>query len=229
MISLKFRSTISIAIICFVVGFCIAFLFMTNCGHSSKQPAITQAALLKAQADSLHAHYQAAIKKLKTRNEEISTELQSTKAELKAVKAKANSKAAEIKKIITPGYPSKELLKKATAENMPVDTCLQKCDSLAILVNEYIQETEQKDSLYEMQAFQQESLINGKDSVISLFEGENLNLSVMFKQSLSQQSLLEKNNILLRKKMKRQRAAGRWLTLGTAILSAVTTHYLSNR
>ncbi len=229
MISLRLKSSISIALICFVLGCFTAFLLTATCG-SPKQPAITSATLLKAQADSLHTHYQTTIAKLEKNNKELDAELQNTKAELKAAKAKANSKAAEIKKIITPpGYPAKDLLNKPTASLLPVGNDLEKCDSLVMLISEFLQDTEHKDSLYEAQLLQQDNLIAGKDAIIKVQENENLNLSFLLKQSLTQQTLLEKDNLKLHKKMKRQRSACKWLAFGSAVLSGITTHYLFNR
>lgn len=230
MISLRLKSSISIALICFVAGCCTAFLLLANCASPAKQPVISHATLLKAQADSLHAHYQVTITDLEKRNKQLDAELQNTKTELKAAKAKANAKASEIKKLIySPGYPAKELLKKSTTFNPVIDSSLQKCDSLALLVSEYLQESEQKDRLYETQVTQQDSLLSGKDDIIVLQQSENLNLTTLFKLSVTEQKKLEKDNLKLRKKIKRQRSAGKWLALGSAILSGLTTHYLSNR
>ena len=230
MISLRLKSSISIALICFVVGCCTAFLLMSHCGGSSQQPAISSATLLKAQADSLHSHYQATIIELETRNKQLGTELQNTKEALKAAKAKADAKAGEIKKMVyPPGYPSKELIKKSAALNTLIDSSLKKCDSLALLVVEYIQDVEQKEVLYETQISWQDSLLSGKDEIITLQQNENLNVSILFKQSLAQQTMLEKSNQKLRKKIKRQRSAGKWLAIGSAVLSGFATHYLSNR
>ncbi|TXJ28230.1 MAG: hypothetical protein E6Q24_05470 [Chitinophagaceae bacterium] len=230
MISLRLKSTLAIALICFALGCCTAFLFTTNCSSPSKLPALTHAALLKQQADSLHAYYQAGIEELEARNKQLTAELQSTKAELKAAKSKANTKAAAIKKIINPpGYPAKELIKKSAASSFSENTELQNCDSLTILVSEFLEEAEQKDSLYDTYILQQDSLLTGKDEVIALQESENRNLSFLFKQSLSQQTILEKDNFSLRKKIKRQRSAGRWLAVGSAIITGIATHYLSNR
>ncbi|MBN8877063.1 MAG: hypothetical protein J0I32_05910 [Sphingobacteriales bacterium] len=230
MISLRLKSSLAIALICFVLGCCTAFLLTTNCSSPSKSPALTHAALLKQQADSLHAHYHASITALEARNKQLTTELQSTKAELKAAKSKTNTKAAAIKKIINPpGYPAKELIKKSSASPVSENPTLQNCDSLKILVGEFLEETEQKDSIYEAYTLQQDSLITGKDEVIVLQENENRNLSFLFKQSLSQQTILEKDNLSLHKKIKRQRSAGRWLAVGSAIITGLATHYLSNR
>ncbi|MFN4313302.1 MAG: hypothetical protein ACK4E0_03340 [Chitinophagaceae bacterium] len=230
MISLRLRSSIAIALICFVLGCCTTFIFTAGCNSSSGQPAVRQAMLLKAQADSLHAHYQTAITEIEKRNKQLTTELRNTKAELKTAKAKTTTKAAAIKKVITsPGFPARELIKKSSTSSIPENSEGQNCDSLVILVSEFLEEAEQKDSLYETYILQQDSLLTGKDNIIALQKNESSSLSLLFTQSLSQQTFLEKDNLSLRKKIKRQRSAGKWLAISSAIVTGLATHYLSNR
>lgn len=230
MISLRFRSTLSIALISFVLGCCAAFLLMARCGKDNEQASITQAKLLQAQADSLHTHYQAAITDLDNQNKQLTRQLQTTKAELEAAKAKTKTKAAAIKQLLTPpGYPAKELLKKTSDSSTSFAQNPEKCDSLVCLLADFMVETEIKDSLYELQALTQDSLIAGQQAVITFHQSENLHLSFLLKQSLDEQQNLAKDYARLQKKMKRQRASGRWLAIGTAVLSGVATHYLTNR
>lgn len=229
MISLRFKSTLAIALICFVLGCCTVMLFTTKCNNAAGQPTLTRATLLKELADSLHTQYKTTIDQLKKNNRQLDLELQNTKIELKAAKEKTNRKAAEIKKLVTPGYPASELLKKTVLSTSPIDSSLQKCDSLALLVSDYLQDVEEKDSLYETQLVQQDSLLTGKDNIIALQNSENSNLSILYNQSLAQQTLLEKDNHSLRKKIKRKKATSKWLALGSALITGITTHYLSNR
>jgi hypothetical protein len=230
MISLRLKSSMTIALICFVAGCCTAFLLMTNCGTEKKKGDFIPASLLKKQADSLKVFYQGKISELETSNKQLTVQLNATKAELNAAKLKANGKAAEIKKLIEPkGYPAKQLLEKAGVPAVLTEIQLQECDSLKLLVSDFIIENEIKDNLYEQQARQQDSLLTGKDAVIALQEGENLNLSILFKQSTTQQQILEKDNQLLRKQVKRKKKAGRWLAIGSAVVSGLATHYITNR
>ena len=108
MISLRFRSTLSIALIPSVLACCAAFLLMARCGKEDKQVSVAHAKLLKAQADSLHTHYQTAIIELESQNKKLDRQLQTTKAELEAAKAKTKTKATAIKQLLNPpGYPAK--------------------------------------------------------------------------------------------------------------------------
>jgi len=224
MISLRFRSTLSIALISFVLGCCAAFLLMARCGKEDKQANVAHAKLLKAQADSLHTHYQTAISELESQNKKLDRQLQTTQAELEAAKAKTKTKAAAIKQLLNPpGYPAKELLKKTGGSSTSFAENPEKCDSLVSLLADFMIET------YEVQALTQDSLIEGQQAVITLHQNENLQLSSLLKQSLAEQQSLVKDYIHLQKRMKRQRASGRWLAIGTAVLSGIATHYLTNR
>ncbi|HEX7904882.1 MAG TPA: hypothetical protein VF487_13480 [Chitinophagaceae bacterium] len=186
--------------------------------------------LLRSQADSIHATYHTRIRELEQGNRQLQVELQSTKAELKAAKEKAGAKAAQLRKIIkAPGFPAKELLKKTSVPFTPTNDGLQNCDSLALLAGEYLQFVEQKDSLYEIQMTQYDSLLSRKDAIIALREHENLSQAILFSQSLKQQTVLEKNNFQLNKKLKRQRSARKWLVVGSALLSGIITHHISNK
>ncbi|MBN8865862.1 MAG: hypothetical protein J0H92_20985 [Sphingobacteriales bacterium] len=230
MISLRFRSTLSIALISFVLGCCAAFLLMARCGKEDKQANVAHAKLLKAQADSLHTHYQTAISELESQNKKLDRQLQTTQAELEAAKAKTKTKAAAIKQLLNPpGYPAKELLKKTGGSSTSFAENPEKCDSLVSLLADFMIETEIKENLYEVQALTQDSLIEGQQAVITLHQNENLQLSSLLKQSLAEQQSLVKDYIHLQKRMKRQRASGRWLAIGTAVLSGIATHYLTNR
>lgn len=230
MISLRFRTTLSVALICFILGCCTAFLLVANCGNNNQQPATAQSKLLQAQADSVHAYYKTTIATLEKRNTQLTTELQNTKVQLDAAKAKTKVKATVLKNMITPpGYPASKLLEKATNSPEADQRGLEKCDSLVQLVTDYLVDMEVKDSLYEMQSVYQDSLLAGKEAVIAAQESQQLHQAILLKQSLFEQQLLEKQYIRLQKQVKRQRSGGRWLALGTAILSGLATHYITNR
>lgn len=228
MISFNLKSSLGIALICFVAGFCIALLLVGSCNSGAKRKEVAHTAMLKAQADSLHAYYQNNIAAIQASNDQLILELNVAKWELDDLKTKTKNKAVTIKKMIAPkGYPAKELLKKKETFPVTADIGLNKCDSLAQLVSEYIQESETKDSLTELQDARKDSLISGKDAIIAMHESDNLNLSLLFRQSLQQQQKLDKENLRLHKRLKRQRTAGRLLSIGTAILSGVATYYIT--
>lgn len=228
MISFNLKSSLAIALICFVLGCCTALLLIGSCNNNNREPNFIQPDLLKKQADSIEDNYGTKITELETRNRLLHEELNTTKAELNAVKTKAKSKAATIKKLIErEGYPAKELLKKIDPSTVAIDSSLSLCDSLAQEVSEYIHLNETKDSLYEVQIGTQDNIISGKDSVIAFKTEEHNALNGLFNQSLKEQVRLLSENKQLQKRIKRQKLKGKLLALGTAILSGLATHYVT--
>ncbi len=228
MISLRLKSTLAIALICFVLGCCTAFLLMGGCSGNVDNEELIPAATLKTQADSLHTHYQAQIQELEKSNSGLMQRLAQTKLELEAVKAKTKSKAGAIKKMIRPkGYPASALLTKSSAPVIENNIEPDRCDSLAMLIDEYIQESGVKDSLYEAQVLQQDSLLCAKEEIITLQSVENKNLTLFLEKSLLQEQSLTNENTRLQKKLKAQRRTSKLLTIGGAILTSLATHYLT--
>ncbi len=238
MISLKFKSSTWIAITCFVLGLCCAFLLTGSCSGSSSRDPLFTAEKLKKQADSLQTAYQEKISTLEKTNIELHSRLSQTKAELQTLKSKNKSKAATIKKITQPpGYPARNLLFNSSTEELPsysssyqptsIDTSATRCDSLTSLINEYLQEVEEKDSLYELVLSQQDSLLTIKNEQITLQSSQLKSLSGLLDDALLGQQTLARENSHLQKKIKRHRRGTRLLTLGTALISGFATHYFS--
>lgn len=228
MISFNLKSSLAIAVICFVLGFCTAFLLLGDCNSDSPNENLVKPEVLQQKADSIEACYQIKITELENKNLQLQTELSATKVQLNAIKAKTKTKAATIKKMIVPqGYPTKELLKKIDPASVVMDSSLSPCDSLVQEVSGYIQDNELKDSLYEVQVILQDNIIAGKDSIIAIKTSQYIDLSTVFDQSVKQQETLFSENKFLRKQVKRQKRNGRLLALGTAILSGLATHYLT--
>lgn len=228
MISFNLKSSLAIAIICFVLGCCTTFLLTGSCNNGAKRENIVMPQILKRQADSIETLYQAKITKLETANRQLQQELTTIKVQLNDVKAKAKQKEAVIKKITEPkGYPAKELLEKATPSSAAIVSPLITCDSLVQEVNEYIELNEKKEVYYETYIAIQDSIIEGKDSIIAFKITEYNALSRLFDQSLhEQQKLLAENNQLY-KRFKREKRKGKLLAVGTALLSGLITHYIT--
>jgi hypothetical protein len=229
MISLKFRSSLAIAIICFILGICAAILLSGSCNGDKVSPNLVQPELLKQKADSITLTYNAVIMELENRNAGLQKELTGIKAQLNAVKPKAKTRATTIKKMIEPkGFPTRDLLKKVESSGMSTDSSLSPCDSLVKEVTGYLEYTELKDSLNESRAVLQDSIIAGKDSIITVKSLQYEGLLNVFNQSVEQQEILLAENKTLQKEIKRQKRKGKLLAIGTAILSAIATNYLLN-
>ncbi len=224
------KSSIILLAIGFVAGFGTTFLFK-GCDNHSTLPHtnIVSTQDLKKQAATLEDTYQQQITELAKRNYRLQAKLKSAREELSQAKSKVRQRESRIKKIIDSnnGLPAKELLARAKPE-IPPDSVSIPCDSLADEVSEYIRENHLKDSLYESQAVMQDSIIEAKDSVITLKTEQYKGLQILFDESLQQQENLLKENKSLRKQFKRQRFKNTLKTIGLIIFSGTVTNYIMN-
>jgi len=233
MITFNQKSTISIALLSFVVGCCFSFLLMGGCSNTEKAAAelVTVEKLQKDLQDKENS-YQAAISELRKKNLALQQELTSTQVELFAVKIKTKQKETTIKKLVQPkekpGLPARELLKKVNGKIVAIDSSLSPCDSLAVAVLEYMDENSAKDSLYERQISLQDSIINVKDVEITARDSLYREVKTGFTLSLTQQKLLAGQNSSLHKQLRRQKRRNMFLSIGGIILSGLATNYFLN-
>ncbi len=225
------NSKTSIALLFFGLGivFC-TFLLFRGCDINSSQPGekIVQPKEIKNEASANEAIHLARIAELEKKNAGLQQELKSTKEQLVQIKAKIRQRESNIKKLIEPkGFLAKDLLQKVKPVVI-ADTGVSPCDSLVREVSSYIHENQVKDSLYEAHINKQDSVIAGKDSVIELRAKLYKDLQSFFDQSLLQQEKLIKENIQLRKQLKRQKTKGNLLNIGALVLSALAVNYIVN-
>jgi hypothetical protein len=234
----------------FVLGFLTSFLIFSHTKSSQPQTVTVQkATVLKKQADSIEVSHQRQIEVLQQKNTGLQQELKATKSALDQLKSDAKEKEKKVKKIINPGkalwsenlfreaFPSNDLALKfpdkvytrqpemlfdvAKKESAP---CL--CDSLEKEVLDYIEANHRKDSVYESQILLFDSMITGKDLLIEASQKAYSDLKLLFDQSISNQSTLQKENFSLRRQNKRQRFKNKILTSGLLILSGFTANYM---
>ena len=225
MIALNFKNLLSLLLIGFILGLCSSLLFI-GCDRTtaSKTNTVVSPKDLRRQADTIQENYQKQIDNLRYQNLELTQNLEVTQGWLNQAKDLCKQKERQIKKLTEPkGLPAKELLAK-------VDTIrgASNCDTLASLVVEYIADNHQKDSLYEVQLIQMDSVVVVKDKLIETNEKVYSNLNLLFDQSLSAQQSLIKENKLVKRQFKRQRIKSKVVTLGLIILTATATNLLSH-
>lgn len=224
MIALNFRNLLTLLLIGFAIGLCSSFLFVgCNKITASKTNIVVSPKEFRKQADTIQANYQRQIDNLQDQNLELAKNLEVTQGLLDLARQLCKQKELQIKKLTAPkGFPAKELLAKA-------DTIKNKssCDTLTSLVDEYIEDNHRKDSLYEIQIIQMDSVVSVKDKLIETNERAYTNLKCLLDESLSSQKDLINENKLLRKQCKRQRFKSKVVTLGLMILTATTTNFLS--
>jgi hypothetical protein len=120
---------------------------------------------------------------------------------------------------VSPRYQS--LFKvKGTEDN------LDQCDSLAKEVISYTEANHRKDSVYESQLLQFDSLLHVKDRLVETSQNAYNDLRILFDKSLTSQTILQKENLALTKQNKRQKFKSKVLTGASLILSGLTTSYL---
>ncbi len=235
MFHINIKTSLALLVLGLVIGFCSPLLF-NGCGNNilSKKENIVAPKDLKKQAEHVESEYQEKITALEKTNNELSRELHAVKSRLSEAKQNVKQRKAKIKRLIDPdsyrekGYPAKDLLAKANLHATSVDSNLMRCDSLAREVTEYIQENAEKDSLYELQASKQDSIIVMKDSIIVAGEQFQQELKSLLNQTVIQQESLLKENTQLRKQFKRQKFKNKLAIIGTMILSGIATNYFIN-
>ena len=235
MLNFHLRTSLAFLLVGFILGFCTSFLF-TGCnkGSATKKEVVSTPKELKKEAVGVEQTYQKQIESLQSQNLQLQQSLEVTQGLLDEAKQAAKEKENKIKKIIAPqGYSAKELLsksakellnKKDNSEETPEAKSI--CDSLVTEVIGYIQENHRKDSLYEIQLVQMDSVVTVKDDLIQANEKAYTNLNLLFSQSVTAQQNLAKENKLLQRQFKRQRLKNKLVTAGLMILSATATNYL---
>lgn len=229
MISFNLRSSVAIALICFILGFVGSAFLLGNCNNKETEKSSLIIKNLEQQVKDTEAVYQQKISELETKNRQLQMELTSTQIELFRIKLKTKERETRIKKLVQPnGLPAKELLKKVKDSSISINNSPSTCDSLAAEVSEYIKETAIKDSLYEAQIGLQDSVISFKNSIITHQSKLYSELKTSFSLSLEQQKELISENQLLHRKLKRQKRRSKIISIGMMVLTGAAVNYLQN-
>jgi hypothetical protein len=226
MMTFHLKTFLSLLLLGFVLGFVTAFLFMgCNKNPTLKKETVVTPKVLKKEAIAIEENYQKQIASLQDQNMELQQDLEVNQGVLDQAKEVTKQLENKIKKLIEPaGYPAKRLIEKVKASEISSD--LPHCDSLINVVSDYIEENHRKDSIYELQIIQMDSVVSIKDDLIQTNAEAYCNLHQLFEQSVVSQENLIKENTQLRKQFKRQRFKNKLVTAGLMILSATATNYL---
>lgn len=218
MFPLRLKASICILIFGFILGFCMAVFFVpVDASSESSKHLPVPAKELNIQAIAIEKDYQTRVAVLKDQNSKLQTDLTSTKALLKQVKASSKQREYKVKKIIAVNSHQK---KDQSLENYSIplfNNCI--CDSLKMEVTNYINENNRKDSLYEIQMVTMDSVVRVKDSIIQVNEGFHNSFREIFNKAINEQKILEVENRLLKKKEKRRKLGSKILGGGLLVLS----------
>jgi hypothetical protein len=226
MMTFHLKTFLSLLLLGFVLGFVTAFVF-TGCNKNStiKKEVVVKPKDLKKQAVTIEENYQKQIASLQDQNIELQQDLEVNQGLLDQAKEITKQLENKIKKLIEPvGYPAKSLIQKVKTSEISRDQ--SPCDSLINVIPDYIEENHRKDSIYELQIIQMDSVVSIKDDLIQTNAEAYANLLKLFDQSVASQENLIKENTQLRKQFRRQRFKNKLVTAGLMILSATATNYL---
>jgi hypothetical protein len=241
------RTLIVLLLLSFAAGFITSFLIFEDYNFlkqdNSKELSTKS---LKKEAISSEASYQKQIETLTSQNVELQQQMEVSQGLLEDAKNIAGRKEDHIKELIRQSKSSspKGLEKSFNAnpqrylpngqtgflQNSQVVLLPGKednyCDSLAQEVTTYIADNKHKDSIYELQLTQFDSLLSNKDVVIETSRKAYDDLKILFDKSLFSQATLQKENLQLASQNKRQKFKSKVLKGALLLFSGFTANYI---
>lgn len=145
----------------------------------------------------------------------LQQELHLTKKELKGVKEKNASLHVAIYKLLDKG-----------ADRPLEHSADPDCDSLVVLVDDLIETSVVKDSLYENALMNLEQQVVNRDSSLAIKDAQYIELKSAFTRSIEGQEQLTAENKLLTKEITKQKRKSKIISAALLILSGAAATYL---
>lgn len=212
-------------LISFLLGLALGITFtaLYPLGASNTSPSSASKALAKnlaKQVNQSEKSYAQSIDSFKVKSSKLQAELADTKTELNKAKQKSRSLQTAI-------Y---DLLDKQVEEDAGDSTLYDNsCDSLIGTVEDLMQASNEKDSLYEKVALNLEEQLTSKDSVTFLKDQQYQEIRAAFNQSIENQNELAQENKQLNRQVKKQKFKSKILSAALLILGGAATNYLLRR
>jgi hypothetical protein len=181
------------------------------------KPLVKVATELKKEVAKSEVVYSKAVDSLKTKTVKLQTELTDTKAELSKSKQKNYSLQLTVYDLIDKQVEGKQVDNAYTNKS---------CDSLIVTVEQLMQSSSEKDSLYETVTTNLEEQLKNKDSTISLKDKQNGEVKSAFEKSIENTNALFKQNKQLTKEVKRQKFKSKILHAALFIVTGVASGYI---
>jgi hypothetical protein len=209
-------------IITFVLGVAFglfaSFMYCTMLNDMPpSKPLVKVATELKKEVAKSEVVYSKAVDSLKTKTVKLQTELTDTKAELSKSKQKNYSLQLTVYDLIDKQVEGKQVDNAYTNKS---------CDSLIVTVEQLMQSSSEKDSLYETVTTNLEEQLKNKDSTISLKDKQNGEVKSAFEKSIENTNALFKQNKQLTKEVKRQKFKSKILHAALFIVTGVASGYI---
>jgi hypothetical protein len=199
-----------------LAGIAISFLYCASLSSEPSQKPIAKVTTeLKKEVAKSEVSYGKAVDSLKKQSVKLQVELTDTKTELSKAKQKNYSLQLTIYGLI-----DRQTQTKQSGDNN------ENCDSLIVTVEELLQSSSGKDSLYEKATSNLEDQLKNKDSTIILKEKQCTELKSAFDKSIQSSNEIIAQNKQLGKQVKRQKFKSKVLSAAVFILSGAFANFL---
>jgi hypothetical protein len=199
-----------------LVGIAISFLYCTSLSNApSTKPIAKLTTELKKEVAKSEVIYSKSVDSLKKQSVKLQLELTDTKTELSKAKQKNYSLQLTI-------Y---DLIDRQTQCERSSDTN-DNCDSIIVTVEQLMQSSSEKDSLYEKATSNLEDQLKNKESTITIKDKQYTEIKSEFDKSLQNSNELSGLNKQLNRQVKRQKFKSKVLSAALFILTGAAANYI---
>lgn len=193
-------------LLCFAIGVLFGiFIGCTYCtaafGFNQQSLPVPSTKELKKEVVQIETGYAKSFDTLKKKSERLASELIVTKSELQKAKQRSGLLQGQVYSLLDSHFERQQ------SEKVFLST---PCDTLAATVEDLMQVTAQKDTLYEQTTANLEEQIKTKDTTIALKDAQYTHLKTVFDKSTESQQVLERRYKQLSKQYKKQKAKGKF-------------------
>ncbi len=205
-----------------ITGFIIGYSIASSCiktpslEEARNQGATIATTQLKKEIAEKEKSYRQKIDSLNTREDQLSNDLTTIKAQMAVVGNKYQRLKDQMQAIIG----KRPIIFPDTA------TCQQQNDTLRAGIISLIDTQIEKDSLCDAAINNLDHQVSNRDTVITNQESRYKTLKETLEQSFQQQDILQQQNSAYRKQIKKQRLKNTVRSVAAIILSALTANYL---
>lgn len=229
-----------LSLLSFTAGFTTRYLFFEG-NKLIQQPQSVEVKELKKDAVANDIAYQKQINDLNKQNIELQFQLQVSQSLLDETKDSTKEIELKIRRIIEHRRKQRQsddkLAGVLSLQNPERDKPKIKngyvaifddtpCDSLINEVQNYITGNHRKDSVYEVQLAQFDSVVSVKNRIIEADQTAYSSLYNLFQKATSDKANLSMENKSLKKQFVRQRVKSKVLTAALFVLSGFTANYI---
>lgn len=201
-----------------ILGIAISFLYCTTLNNPpSSKPTAKITTELKKEVTKSEVSYSKAVDSLKKQSVKLQSELTDTKTELSKAKQKNYSLQLTIYDLIDRQKENKQVSSGSTNSD---------CDSLIVTVEQLMQSSSEKDSLYEKTTTNLEDQLKNRDSTITIKDKQYMEVKSAFDKSIQSSNEVVSQNKQLNRQVKRQKFKSKVLSAALLILTGAAANYI---